>query len=79
MKSKYKVIIYMIDDNAIVYKFIEQNENKPHINDYVNYFAPKLSKCYSIQFFELQEDNHYKMIESWIKTRKGWKKIPCLI
>ena len=79
IKEKYKVHIYTIEENGEVCRTSIPKYEKPHINDYVKYFAPKLSTCYSIQFFELQEDNSYKMIESWIKSKRGWKKIPCLI
>lgn len=74
-KAKYKTNIYYIDNDGYVIKKVELNEERPHINDYVNYFAPKLSTCYSIQMFELQQTNHYKLIESWFKGKRGWKQV----
>ena len=74
-KSKYKVNIYSIVQNNMVEKKVDLHESKPHINDYVNYFAPKMSNCYAIHFFELEDGKHYKLIESWIRTKRGWKQL----
>ena len=74
-KSKYKVNIYSIVQGDMVEKKVENLEEKPNINDYQNYFAPKLSTTYSIQFFVLNEDNHYKLFESWFRCRRGWKRV----
>ena len=80
MKQKYKVNIYTIEENGEVCRTSKHRDTKPHINDYVEYFAPKLSTCYSIQFFMYDDEtDSYKMIESWIRGKRGWKTIPCLI
>ena len=74
-KAPYKVAKYFINASNEVIRVNECLEVKPKINDFVNDFAPKLSTCYSIQMFELQDNNHYKMIESWFKTKRGWKRV----
>lgn len=74
-KSKYKVCIYSIITNNEVEKIVENHEMKPNINHYANYFAPKLSTTYAIHFYKLNEDNHYKLYESWFKCKRGWKRV----
>ena len=73
-KSKYKVKKYKIDDEMVIVE-TECLEDQPHINDYANVFAPKLSTYYSIQFYELKDNKTYKIIESWYRTKRGWKKL----
>ena len=74
MKSKYKVKLYKMENGNVIIESIKL-EDRPKINDYVNIFAPKLSTYYSIQFYELQDSNCYKMIESWYRTKRGWKRV----
>ena len=75
-KTSYKVYIYEVDNEDHVIKTTFSRTDRPHINDYVNYFAPKLSRCYSIQFAQLKNDNnHYKIYEQWIRTKLGWRKV----
>ena len=74
-KSPYKVCIYSIVDEGNVEKICENRGQKPNINDYQNYFAPKLSTTYAIHFYKLNEDNHYKLFESWFKGKRGWKRV----
>lgn len=73
-KSKYKVKLYKMDNGNVIIESIKL-EDVPKINDYVNIFAPKLSTYYSIQFYELQDSNCYKTLESWYRTKRGWKRV----
>lgn len=74
-KPKYNAILYFKEKNKYIIEKLELNE-KPNINDYQNYFAPKLSKCFSIQFMEYNEGvRAYKMLESWFKNKRGWVRI----
>ena len=72
IKPKYKVDKYFRHEKFVI-KENEGFEERPNINKFVNLFAPKLSACYSIQIMELQESGKYKIVESWYKTKKGWK------
>ena len=74
IKSKYKVKLYKMEEGKVITEG-EHFEEKPHINDYVNIFAPKLSTYYSIQFYELKENNCYRTIESWFRTKRGWRRV----
>lgn len=73
-KNEYKVDLYFKYEDKDT-KETRYMAERPNINDYQNYFAPKLSKCYSIQFFRFMGIcESYVNIESWYKTKKGWKR-----
>lgn len=74
-KIEYRVDLYFKYQNTII-KETRYLSERPNINDYQNYFAPKLSTCYSIQFFRLiYKSESYVMFESWAKSKKnGWKR-----
>ena len=75
-KIEYRVDLYFKYEDKIT-KETRYLVERPNINDYQNYFTPKLSNCYSIQFFRFMAiSESYIMLESWAKTKKrGWRKL----
>ena len=71
-RYKYKVNIYhrqFGEDIKIKSVYLH---DAPCINDFRNEFAPKLSNCFAIHFYRV-ENGHWKQYQMWFKTKRGWK------